>query len=253
MKQFIGLLKMEHRHLVTTYLVLAAMSLIALYIAPLGIVYYYPHLVVEHVRFTILIPLAIIIFISSIIMFVNSFKRDFAVKDIWLHSASPMYLLIGVKMVYQLIGLIVVEACVFSGFFFIGDLVEGTIGEFIVFALFSAFVTIFFYMFLIVFVYFFLVLSLWGLRFVGKFSIILMIGAMVVYFRVLEWIPTESPLQVGKVDVSGLENYMPNFGNDVDVTIVLSSLYIVEELFLWSVLIVIFVGTSKWLERVLAR
>ncbi|MER1956881.1 MAG: hypothetical protein ABS942_05860 [Solibacillus sp.] len=253
MKQFIGLLKMEHRHLGVTYLVLAALSLIALYIAPLGIVYYYPHLVVEHVRFTSLIPLAILNYLAGIVLFRSSLKRDIKVKDIWLHSASTMYMLVGVKMVYQLIGLIIVEACVFSGFFFIGDLVEGTILEFIVFALFSTVLTIFFYVFLIVFVYFFIVLNLQGKRYIGKFSIILMLGALLVYFKILEWLPTETPLQVGKVDFSWLENYMPNFGNDVDVTVVFSSLYIVEELFMWAVLIAIFMGTSKWLERVLMR
>lgn len=253
MKQFIGLLKMEHRHLGGTYMVLAALSLIALYIAPYGFVYFFPHLIVEHVRFMILIPLAILNYLAGIVLFGSSLKRDIKVKDIWLHSASTMYMLVGVKMVYQLIGLIIVEACVFSGFFFIGDLVEGTILEFIVFALFSTVLTIFFYVFLIVFVYFFIVLYLQGARFVGKFSIVIMLGAMIVYFKILEWLPTETPLQVGKVDFSWLENYMPNFGNDVDVTVVFSSLYIVEELFMWAVLIAIFMGTSKWLERVLTR
>ena len=253
MKQFIGLLKMEHRHLGVTYLVLAALSLIALFIAPYGFVYYFPHLMVEHIRFTILIPLAIINYLAGIVLFLSSLKRDIKVKDIWLHSASTMYILIGVKIVYQLIGLIIVEACVFSGFFFIGDLVEGTMFEFIVFALFSTVVTIFLYIFFIVFVYFFMVLYLQGARFVGKFSLIIMMAAMLLYFRVLEWLPTETPLQVGKVDVSWLENYMPNFGNDLVVTVVFSGLYIVEELFLWAVLIAIFVGTSKWLERVLTR
>lgn len=253
MKQFIGLLKMEHRHLAVTYMVLAALSLIAIFIGPHAIVYYFPHLIVEHVRFTSMVPLALMTFMASLILFRSSLKRDIKVKDIWLHSASTIYTLVGAKIVYQMAALIVMEACVFSGFFFIGDLVEGTILEFIAFALFSTVFTIVFYTFLIVFFYFFMVLYIQSKRFVGKISIIIMVAALFVYFRFLEWLPEETPLQIGKVDFSWLENYMPNFGNDVDVTVIFPSFYIVEELFMWAVLIAIFMGTSKWLEKVLTR
>lgn len=253
MKQFIGLYKMEHRYHAVMYTVVAALTLIVLFIVPYAVVYYLPHLLIEEVRFTSIIPLVILNFIAVSVLFVSGLKRDTNMKDIWLHNASTIYMLVGVKIVYHLTALIIVEAFVFSGFFFIGDLVEGTLFEFIVFALFSGVFISFLYILSIVFVYFFTVLYLQGARFVGKFSIVIMFAAIVIYLRILEWLPEETPLQVGKVSLSWLENYMPSFGHDVDVTVLFSGMYIVEELFMWAVLIIIFIGTSKWLERVLTR
>ena len=43
MKQFIGWYKMEHRYHAVMYTVVAALTLIVLFIVPYAVVYYLPH------------------------------------------------------------------------------------------------------------------------------------------------------------------------------------------------------------------
>ena len=253
MKQFVGLLKMEQRQNGMTYMVLAALSLIVIFLVPYGVIYFFPEYVVEHVRFVLTVPLAVVNFIAVNVMFVSSIHRDIKVKDIWLHNASSIYALVGAKIIYNVVALIVVEACVFIGFFFVGNLVEGTLFEFAVLALFATFITVFIYTFLIMFVYFFTVLYLQCARFIGKFSIIVEVAGIYLYFELMKWMPETTPLQIGKIDLTWLENYMPTFGNDVNIVLMFSTFYVVEEIVSWVIMITIFVAISKWLERVLTR
>lgn len=254
MKQFLGLLKFEHRQWSTFYGAICAVILLAIFALPHGVVYYYPHLEVKGVRFSVIMMSAVLILITTFVLFASSINRSKDNKDIWLHSSASIYMLVGAKVLYAWLGLIVMEACAFIGFFFVSDLIQGSFFDFVVFAFYCAALMLAIYAAFMAFSLVFYVFNLQMARYVKKFSFIIMFAAVVLFFKVLGSIPNITMFQYGKVDLRGLNNYLPTLEDTgYPITVFFSDFYIVEELIMWAILVGVYMVACKWLERVLTR
>lgn len=254
MKKFVGLFELEHRHYATFYYVIAGLVLMTVFLGPLALHYFYPHITVEIFRLGGVLFVASILFALVIGKLIASFNREVKVKEIWLHNSSSIYTLVGSKILFHAVALTVLEAVAFVGLFFVGDLIEGTVLEYSVLALMSFVLAIMIYALAVIFIFVFYVLNLQMARYVRKWSNVVMFIAILLFFKVFDWLPTITILKVGEIDMSKLNSYLPiSPGNRDPMVKLFTNFYMLEEIVFSLILIVIYLATCKWFERVITR
>ncbi|RKJ59896.1 hypothetical protein D7X33_28740, partial [Butyricicoccus sp. 1XD8-22] len=110
MRKFVGLIGQEHRHYGLFNYVMAGLVGLVVFLGPVVIAQVFPnenYYDVNNIRFGMTIIAAVFIGILSIAMFTSSLNRDIKTKELWLHNNQTIYALIGAKIVYHGISLIV--------------------------------------------------------------------------------------------------------------------------------------------------
>lgn len=254
MKQFIGLLKFEHKQYGLMYGLYCVLILIAVFLLPHGLVYINSNGVIKEVRFIVIIVTAIITFITSIGMFAASLNNGKDRKEIWLHSTAPIYKLIGAKFVYALLALIAMEACAFLGFFFIKPYMSGTIIEYVSLMIYFTLLTIATYCIFISVILAFYAYKIQLEKITSKFNNVILFFSFILFFYIVGKLPDTSFLQHGFIDMTRLNPYMPRTINSTyEITMVFKGFYILEEIVTILMFTALAIASCKWIERVLTR
>lgn len=254
MKKFVGLMKREHMLNSTHLYFVLALIILAISLVPIGIERYNPTHETEQNRFIIVIACAFAAGTNAVFMTIASINRDIKIKELWLHNTQSIYKLIGVKAIYQLIGLLLIGLVNFLGLFFVGDLVEGTFSQFIVLAGMYLYILTAAFVFLVIFVIFYNSLLKQLSAWFGKLGkVIGFVGLFIfVSFSGNETVDI-SFLKIGYVSFASIENHLPTF-NDADIKLNMAfDFYIVQELIWVSIFTLLYVVACKWLERVITR
>lgn len=256
MKKFFGLLVQEYRHYALLNYGLAALIGIFVFIGPIVIVQVFPnspYYNVPDVRLSLIMVSVFAILILSVGMFSSSLNREMKTKELWLHNSQSIYTLIGAKLIYH--GLTMIALCFipYIGLFFVGDLIEGTVLQFLMFGIAGLFFASMIYIFFIVICLFYIALNTQMARYIGKLSYVVMLLAFLFMIEVLNRLPNLPFLQMGKVPMSNLNEYLPTFADNKIAISVYFDFYLVEEFVMTGILILIYMLSCKWIERVITR
>lgn len=250
MKRFLGLLNYEFKQNGTLHLFLCALIVVTVSFIP-----YVPHLLVgtniKVSRLLLILILAIFIFFSSFFMFVSTLNNGKNQKEIWLHSPASIFSLVGAKWLYTFLAMFVMEACAFVGLFFVEDYVKATFVEYAVFAFAMTIVVTLAYFILSIFTLFFYAFQQQMSLYVKKLSTVFTTIAVILFLSIFPMIPDFSFLKIGKINISILNDYMPDLPENFFIS--MNDIYIIEELVTFVFFIGIFVVSCKWLERVLLK
>ena len=255
MKKFLGLLQQEHRQYAVFNYVLAGLIGIVIFIGPILLVEVLleGRFKVEDVRFPITIIVAMFTIVLSIGLFLSSLRNDIRRKELWLHNPQSIYALIGVKALYHGISLILLNVVTFCGSFFVGDIIVGTLKEYIVLAIACLYIGIIVYMFLLVVALFLFAVNKQFARYIGKLSYIVMFLTIILLLELLNRFANVAFLNIGHVSLSNLNDYLPTFNkNKVDLSLFID-FYVVEEIVVSVVFIFIYMLLCKWIERMITR
>ncbi|KGR91577.1 hypothetical protein CD30_04515 [Ureibacillus massiliensis 4400831 = CIP 108448 = CCUG 49529] len=256
MRKFVGLIGQEHRHYGLFNYVMAGLVGLVVFLGPVVIAQVFPnenYYDVNNIRFGMTIIAAVFIGILSIAMFTSSLNRDIKTKELWLHNNQTIYALIGAKIVYHGISLIVLNIIAFIGFFFVGDLIVGTIMQYLIFGIACLIIVTMTYLFFIVVVLFLTGLKTQLARYIGKLSYVVMFITVILLLELLNRLPNFTFLQIGKVQLSSLNAYLPTFADTkMDISL-FHDFYLVEEIVASLVFILIYILSCKWIERVITR
>ena len=254
MKKFVGLLKREDMLNSTHLYVVLALIILAISLVPIGIERYNPMHETEQNRFIIVLACAVMVGANAVFMTIASINRDIKIKELWLHNTQSIYKLVGVKVIYQLIALLLIGLINFCGLFFVGDIVEGTFSQFIVLAAMYLYILAATFILIVIFVIFYNSLLKQLVAWFGKLgNVIGFIGLFV--FLSFSGNETASipALKIGYVSFSNLEERLPTF-NDANITLnMMFDFYILEELILLVIFTLLYIVACKWLERVITR
>jgi hypothetical protein len=254
MKKFWGLLKREYLLNRTNSYSMLVVLLFSLIFIPIGIEHYNNNYNTDSIRAFTVFGSAMVIGCYAIIMTFISINKDVKIKDLWLTNSQSIYRLVGVKAIYQSVVMLILSTVNFIALFFVDDILEGTTIQF-----FTLFICAFYFM--LVFFTFFTVfgivfnsfqkqLSLW----IGKLSYIVGVVVLFFVFRLFEFIPsTVKFLQIGHVNASNLNDYVPTINDSSTYLDEFIDFYIVEELFFTGVIVLLYAIGCKWLERVITR
>ena len=252
MNKFWGLLKREHMlHGAYSFTVLAIL-LCSLIFLPIGFEQYNNNYDAEKIRLIAVFGCAIAIVANAFFMTVASINKDVKIKDLWLPNSQSIYHLVGVKMIYQAVVMFLLSAINFFGLFFVGDIIEGTAGQFLTLAAFYFYFTftvfISFTILIIVFNSFLKQLSIW----IGKLGYFVGFILLILLIEFLDSLPSMKFLQILPIKLSSLNESFPTF-NDASLLGGFIDFYIVEELFYTGLFAFLYVIGCKWLERVITR
>ncbi len=189
MKKFFGLLVHEHRHYALFNYVMAGLVGIVVFLGPVLIVQFFPNVNyydIPEIRLTMSMLAASLVWILSIAVFIGSLNRDIKTKELWLHNSQSIYALIGAKVVYHGISLIALSFIAFIGLFFVGDLIVGTMMQYLIFGFACLFIVMMIYIFFIVFVLFLYALNTQFARYIGKLSYVVMFVAAILLIELIE-------------------------------------------------------------------
>lgn len=256
MKKFFGLLVQEYRHYALLNYGLAALIGIFVFIGPIVIVQVFPNTPyynVPDVRLSLIMVSVVSIVLLSIGMFSSSLNRDMKTKELWLHNSQSIYTLIGAKLIYHGLAMIALCFIPYIGLFFVGDLIEGTLLQYLMFGIAGLFLVSMMYIFLIVICLFFIALNTQLAQYIGKFSYVVMLVSFLFMIEIFNRLPSLPFLQIGKVPLSHLNEYLPTFAeNRISISLYFD-FYIVEEIVMTGIIILIYMMSCKWLERVITR
>ena len=253
MKKFVSLVKREHAQYGTNSYIMAVLVLLAISIGPIAIEKLAPKFPSVDIRFFLIVACVGLIVIYSIAMATASLNKDIKVKEIWLHNTESIYKLIGVKVIYQGLVMLVINCLLFFGFFFTGDLIKGSFSEYIVFAAFYLYLIIVIYTFFTIIVLFYHACNSQMYAWIGKLGYVVTFVVLFFVFRALDYLPELTFLQVGHVQVEQLNKYLPIFSKDEFTFTGFIDFYILEELFYTVLLIGAYVVACKWIEKVITR
>ncbi|BDH62822.1 hypothetical protein MTP04_29520 [Lysinibacillus sp. PLM2] len=256
MNKFLGLVIQEHRHYGLFNYVMAGLVGLVVFLGPVVILQIFPseHTYnVNNIRFVMTIVAAFFIGILSIFVFTSSLNRDIKSKELWLHNSQSIYTLIGAKVVYHAISLIVLNVIAFIGFFFVGDLIVGTILQYLILGIACLIIVMLTYLFFIVVVLFLTGLKTQLARYIGKLSYVVMFITVILLLELLNRLPNFTFLQIGKVQLSNLNDYLPIFTVSEIGLSLFHDFYLVEEIVASLVFILIYILSCKWIERVITR
>lgn len=256
MKKFAGMIVQEHRQYALFNYVMAGLVGIVVFLGPVVIGQLFLNsndYNVNVVRFTMSIIAASLVCLLSIGMFSSSLNRDIKTKELWLHNSQSIYALIGSKAIYHGLSLIALSVIPFIGLFFVGDLIVGTLLQYLVFGIASLFLVIFIYIFFMGVVLFLTALNTQLARYIGKLSYVVMFISVIVLLELQNRLPSITFLQIGKVQFEFYNIYLPTFANNEIYFSLFSDFYIVEEIVSSAVFILIYILSCKWIERVITR
>nr|WP_106780754.1 hypothetical protein [Lysinibacillus timonensis] len=256
MRKFAGLIVQEHRHYGLFNYVMAGLVGIIVFLGPVLIVQLFPNPInydTNYVRVIMAIIAAFLITILSIAMFSSSLNRDIKTKELWLHNSQSIYTLIGAKIVYHILSLITLNFIAFLGFFFVGDLIEGTFMQYLIFGIACLIHVVLIYIFFTVVVLFLTGLNTQLARYIGKISYAVMLITVIFLMELLNRLPEVTLLQVGRVQMSILNQYLPSFADRGINFSLFFDFYLVEEIVASAIFVFIYMVSCKWIERVITR
>lgn len=209
----------------------------------------------EDLRFQIMIILFFFLGAVMPFQFIFSIRRDLRTKELWLHNSSSILVLIGVKLVYTLIWVMMMSFLYTIPFYFLEEIVTGTMlrifwlqllimSVLFVFSILTGGIALLFY-----------ALYLQLKRYISYGSLLVtgvLFGAFL--FGVDKVTTSELYKQVlyhGEIPLGVIDRNMPEFTNGT--FLLLGNMYIVEELAVWLLVAICFIAASKWIERVVTR
>lgn len=193
----------------------------------------------------------------TIMQFISSLRADIRRKEIWLHSTKSIYILVGAKMIYTLLTFLVFTWLIaMVGLYLSHGIVDGSFLQYVFTLALMMIVAMLFQSAFIVSFNLIYVFNLQLKRFIGKFSKFITVVAVIAGFILLIKV-IDNPLyglllQNGEVSLQFLRPYLLTYtitGGQMQ----LGPIYIVEEIFSWGSLIILFIISNKWLEKVVTR
>ncbi|MGE7674307.1 hypothetical protein ACQKMV_12095 [Lysinibacillus sp. NPDC094403] len=191
----------------------------------------------------------------SILQFLVSIRNDLRTKEIWLHSTSSIAQLVGVKIVFSLIGYAIFNFIFVSiAIYNIKDEMIGNFAQMFLLLLFLVGMIVIFQLMMFVTLLLFFAFNLQMKHFIGNFSVVI---TMVTFFISMNsWLKfTESKLydnifhHIG-ISLKGLEQFFPK---SPTMNLSLSTMYLVEEVATIIFVAILFITATKWLEKVVLR
>lgn len=256
MKKFVGLLKQEYRYYSLTYFITLVLTAVFVILGPELLVQFFRNQITSHVtqiRFTLTIIAASLVWIFSLVMFASSLQRDMKIKDLWLHNSQSIYALIGAKIVSHGVGLLALSFIASIGFLFVGDLIVGTPMQYLILGVNFLILIIMVYIFFIVICLVMIALNKQLSIYIGKVSYFVMLIAAFLLFDLIDRLPNFTFLQIGRIPLSNMNVYLPTFAyTEFDVSLFFD-FYLVEEIVMIAVIILIYMLSCKWIERVITR
>ncbi|MGN7476223.1 hypothetical protein ACTHOQ_00095 [Solibacillus silvestris] len=250
MKSFIGLLKKEHAHYASLNFVMVGFAVFAISIVPVVLHNYYSQSTIQGNRFIFTLVASSIVSFLCIFSFFSSLKADIRKKELWLHNTQSIITLIMAKAVYQLVSVLVINAVCFTGFFFVGDQIDGTLGQLCLFYIYCISIILVLYPTMLILTLFFYAISLELKRYIGKLSVVVSFFLAVVFFSMADEIPSGF-FRFGKVPTDWLFVNFPKFNGGIMVTQM--DMYVGSEIASFLFLGALFVISCKWIERVITR
>lgn len=191
----------------------------------------------------------------SVLQFLASIRHDLKTKEIWLHSTSSIAQLVGVKIVFSLIGYAIFNI-IFMGIaiYKVKDEIVGNFAQVLLLLLFFVAIIVILQLMMFVIMVLYLAFNLQMKHLVRRFSIVI---TMVTFFFCMNlWFKfTGSELydnifhRIG-IPLTGLEQYFPKL---LTMDSTLGSIYVVEEIATIILVSILFIVATKWLEKVVLR
>ncbi|MGE7696466.1 hypothetical protein ACQKNC_20610 [Lysinibacillus sp. NPDC094177] len=191
----------------------------------------------------------------SVLQFLVSIRNDLKTKEIWLHSTSSIAQLVGVKIVFSLIGYAIFNFIFVSiAIYNIKEEIIGNFAQLLLMLIFTVAIIVIFQLMMFVILLLFFAFNLQMKHFIGNFSVVI---TMVTFFISMNsWLKfTESKLydnifhHIG-ISLEGLEQFFPKLPT---MNLSLSTMYLVEEVATIIFVAILFITATKWLEKVVLR
>ena len=194
----------------------------------------------------------IVIFIAFCYQFIRSLILDVRQKELWLHNPASMYKLIGVKMVFSALSIVMVLLLYTVQYHFLTPVITETLKIVNMQFLIAFIVMIMFVELLVLFLLaytFHLIMQ----RHIKGFAIVTTILFVIVVIKILDEITMLSLFEVLPVSYSSIEKGLPiiysqNLYMEGD-----ENFYFGSEIFIWCVTIIGFILGCKWIEKVITR
>lgn len=185
----------------------------------------------------------------AVLQFFTSMRFDLKAKEMWLHSTSSIAQLVGVKIIFTLIGYAIFNLLFTSlALYFVRENYVATFGQILLFLLLIVAMIVMFQFMLFVMLLLFLAFYLQMKRFIGRFAIAIATPAfffiMDGWFRFTESKYYDKIFQFGEIPIGRLERYLPK-AEVPTMQIELGSLYFVEELFFLSSYLYSFLSSQQ--------
>lgn len=191
----------------------------------------------------------------SVLQYLVSIRNDLRTKEIWLHSTSSIAQLIGVKIVFSLIGYAIFNFIFVSiAIYNIKDEIIGSFAQILSLLTLVVAIIVIFQLMMFVLVLLFFAFNLQMKHFIGNFSVVI---TMVTFFISMNaWLKfTGSKLydnifhHIG-IPLTGLEPFFPKSST---MNLSLGTMYIVDEVATFILVAILFIIATKWLEKVVLR
>lgn len=195
--------------------------------------------------------------VNLLIQFNNSLNTDNGKKDMWLHNPHSMHRLIGTKFLFSIaIYFVGITFITTAGIYFLSDVFLGSFAQLLNLQLLLLAVMLLAGIFVSIAWLLFWTIYLESKYWIGKFSLI---TSVAIFFllasflpRLFDFLSLDRVLNQGEISLKFIEGYLPTLTIS-NFVLELGSIYIVEELFSWIIIILLFWGICKWLERVITR
>jgi len=191
----------------------------------------------------------------SILQFLASIRHDLKSKEIWLHSTSSIAQLVGVKIVFSLIGYAIFNVIFMSiAIFKVKDEIVGNFAQVLLFLLFIVAIIVILQLMMFVIMVLFLAFNLQMKHLIGRFSIV--ITMFTFFFSMDLWFKfTASELYDNifhhiEIPLTLLVQYFPKIPT---MELLLGSFYVVEDVATIIFVAILFIIATKWLEKVVLR
>ncbi|WP_246494300.1 hypothetical protein [Lysinibacillus agricola] len=191
----------------------------------------------------------------SILQFLASMRHDIKNKEIWLHSTSSIAQLVGVKIVFSIIGYAIFNFIFVSIVIYkVKDAIIGNFAQLLLLILFFVAIIVFLQLIMFVILLLFLALNLQMKHFIGSFSIVI---TMVAFFISMnEWVKFTGSKFYDKIfhhigiRLTFLEQFFPRLPS---FQFNWGTMYVVEEVATIIFVAILFFIATKWLEKVVLR
>lgn len=191
----------------------------------------------------------------SILQFLASMRHDLKSKEIWLHSTSSIAQLVGVKIVFSLIGYAIFNLIFMSiAIYKIRDEIVGTFAQVLLLLLFIVAIIVILQLMMFVIMVLFLAFNLQMKHLIGRFSIVITMVtfffSMDLWFKFTDSVLYDNIFRHIEIPLTWLDQYFPKLQA---TELLLGSFYVVEEVASIIWLAILFIIATKWLEKVVLR
>jgi len=191
----------------------------------------------------------------SVLQYLISIRNDLRIKEIWLHSTSSIAQLVGVKIVFSLIGYAIFNFIFVSiAIYNIKEEIIGNFAQILLLIMLVVTIIVIFQLMMFVIVLLFFAFNLQMKHLFGNFSVV--ITMFTFFFSLNLWFNfTESKLydnifhRIG-IPLTGLEPFFPK---SQTMNLSWGTMYIVDEVATFILVAVLFIIATKWFEKVVLR